>query len=163
MIVVCDTSPISGLIILEKLDLLYSLYNTVYIPQKVKIELLRIQDKKYDVEKFLNNNWVKIEAISKIELYNQFRISLDEGESEAITLAIELNANILLIDELKGRMEASKIGLNVVGLIGVLIESKVKQLIPSMKEMLDKLIQNHFWINPELYNKVLKLVNESVV
>ena len=59
MIVVSDTSPISGLLILDKLDLLHNLYNEVHIPKKVSYELLKIQDKKYEIESFLNNHWVK--------------------------------------------------------------------------------------------------------
>ena len=160
MVVVSDSSLISGLLILDKLELLEKLYGKVYIPQSVTLELLKIQSKKDEIYEFLNYHWVKAVTITDLESYQRFRISLDEGESEAITLALELNADLLLIDELKGRQEAIKSGLNIVGLLGVLVEAKMKQLIPSVKAFLDTLIQNNFWIKPELYKAVLQSVGE---
>jgi predicted nucleic acid-binding protein len=137
LVVVSDSSPISGLLILDKLELLEKLYGKVYIPQSVTLELLKIQSKKDEIYEFLNYHWVKAVTITDLESYQRFRISLDEGESEAI-----------------------KSGLNIVGLLGVLVEAKMKQLIPSVKAFLDTLIQNNFWIKPELYKAVLQSVGE---
>jgi predicted nucleic acid-binding protein len=160
LLIVSDTSPISGLLILDKLELLEKLYGEVYIPQSVNLELLKIQSKNKEINEFLNSPWVKVISITNIESYQRLRITLDEGESEAITLAIELNADVLLIDELKGRKEALKSGLNIVGLLGILVEAKTRELIPNLRTLLDTLIRNNFWIKPELYKAVLQSVNE---
>ena len=85
---------------------------------------------------------------------------LDLWESEAIVLALESNVNDILMDEHKGRRIAIAKGLHPIGTIGVLIQSKKKGLLKSIKPLLDKLIQNNIYISEELYNYSLKLTNE---
>ena len=88
---------------------------------------------------------------------------MDEGESQAITLAKEMHADIILIDEIKGRNIATKAGLNVVGLLGVLVDAKSHGFITSLKPILDDLINQYgVWIKPELYAAVLTSVNENL-
>ena len=74
MVVVSDSSPISGLLILDKLELLEKLYGKVYIPQSVTLELLKIQSKKDEIYEFLNYHWVKAVTITDLESYQRFRI-----------------------------------------------------------------------------------------
>lgn len=54
----------------------------------------------------------------------QYQVRLDAGESEAFALALDLNAELLLIDERRGRAEASRLGLRITGLLGILVEAK---------------------------------------
>ena len=60
------------------------------------------------------------------------RLEIDEEEAEAIALAIELNAQLLLIDEHLGRTVASRLGLKFTGVLGVLLEAKNKGVTPSL-------------------------------
>ena len=86
---------------------------------------------------------------------------LDKGEAEAISLAIENQADILIIDELAGRQVAKQHNLRIIGLLGILIDAKYSGLIKEVKPLLDQLISDHgFWIKPELYSNVLKTVAE---
>lgn len=162
MLVVSDTSPISGLLILEKLELLKELYGIIHIPFAVKTELERVSERKNEIIHFINSDWVKIHKISNLALYEKFISELDEGESQAITLALELKADLLLIDETLGRNLAMNSGLNVIGLLGVLLDAKNKGFILEIKPLLDKLIQSNFWIKPSLYNKVLQVAKEII-
>ena len=87
---------------------------------------------------------------------------LDLGEAEAIALAKELHAEWLLIDETKGRTIAKNAGLQIIGLLGVLLAAKEKGLITEVKLYLEKLITKaKFRISPELYTRVLQLANEN--
>ncbi|MBI5473236.1 MAG: DUF3368 domain-containing protein [Ignavibacteriae bacterium] len=88
--------------------------------------------------------------------------TLDKGESEAIALALETHANLLLIDEGKGRMEALRRGLEVTGILGVLLRAKEKDIIPRVKTVLDEMIEKAgFWVDGKLYNRILVIANED--
>ena len=80
---------------------------------------------------------------------------MDPGEAEAIVLAIELEADALLIDEKKGRKIAEEHGIIITGLLGILIIAKSENLISEVKPILDKLIfETGFRINPKLYQDI---------
>src|SRR6187551_2787353 len=106
MIVVADTSPITALLYIKQIHLLNKLYGKVFIPSSVAIELSTLVSFGYDIS-FLNNqqNYI-IRKASDVELVKNLKQYLDEGEAEAIALAKELNANLLLIDEKLGKQYA---------------------------------------------------------
>ena len=85
----------------------------------------------------------------------------DKGEAEMITLAEEMNAEAVLIDDLKARKIAKLRGLNVIGTIGVLLDAKEKGVIKELKPLLDELIEKRIRIRRELYDHALELANEK--
>ena len=100
---------------------------------------------------------------SSLQRKNEFfSILLDEGESEAIALAMELRADLLLIDERKARLVARRFGSHHIGIVGMLIEAKQNGLIKAVKPFLDDLmIKAGFWISQKLYNRVLNETGEG--
>ena len=123
MIVVSDTTPLISLLKIERIDLLEKLFGQVLIPQAVFDELT--VDERFVLE--ANQIRQKIFIVIKpVENYKSVNIlkratGLDQGESEAIVLTDELNADLLLMDEAKGRVVSSQMGLNIMGTIGVLM------------------------------------------
>nr|WP_216087055.1 DUF3368 domain-containing protein [Stanieria cyanosphaera] len=87
---------------------------------------------------------------------------LDIGEVEAIALAVEIQAERLLIDERLGWLVAARLNLRYTGILGILVEAKSQGLIVEVKPLLNALIdQAGFWVAEPLYNRVLQLVDED--
>jgi predicted nucleic acid-binding protein len=120
MIVVADTSPLNYLIQIDSDGLLHSLYGRVLVPPAVMGELNHAGAPDI-VHAWLRRlpSWIDIGAV--IAQPDETLASLDSGEREAIQLAEERHADLLLIDERKGRMEAQRRGLLTTGTLGVLV------------------------------------------
>jgi len=114
---------------LKKLELL-KVFKKVYIPKKV-----------YEEMNFKNvffiPDFIETKDVKKNELYFYLTKLLDEGESEAITLAKELNLS-LIIDEKKGRKIAKNLNIKIIGLLGILYLNYKKGFILQKKKL------NHF-------------------
>lgn len=108
-----------------------------------------------------NAVWIEVRNCSDQSLFEQLRRSLDPGELEAIVLAIELNADIVLLDDEAARVAAQSLGIEYTGLLGILIRAKKMGLIEFVKPIVDALIsQAKFHISGAVYDKVLSLAGE---
>lgn len=161
MIVVSDTSPFINLAALDRLTLLRDLYDRILVPQAVSDEIIASAVLRPGDTEVGDLGWAGTRQVSHHVLAASLRLELDEGEAEAIALAIELKADLLLLDERKGRMIASRLGLRVTGLLGLLMEAKQGGLIAEVKPLMDSLIvKAGFWISQVLYDRVLKVAGE---
>ena len=159
MIVVSDTSPISNLLLIGRIELLRHLYNWVVIPAAVASELQAIPGHRRDLEVL---EWIETVALNDRGLYSTLIEDLDEGEAEAIGLSVQLKADVLLIDELYGRHVAREPGIEIIGLAGVLVQAKKAGLIDLVKPEIDKLVSEAgFWMSPKLIAEVLGSVGET--
>ncbi|MBD1872757.1 DUF3368 domain-containing protein [Nodosilinea sp. FACHB-131] len=161
MIVVSDTSALSNLAIIDHLWLLKAIYQTVIIPTVVADELAAASNLK--ISATLQLDWIHPQLLVNTQLANQLQRDrgLDAGEANAIALALELQANDLLIDERLGRQEALRLGLSIIGILGILVIAKQRTLIPKVQPIMDALInQAGFRISPQLYHRVLALSQE---
>ena len=159
MIIISDTSVITNLIQLEEIEILKKLFEEIIIPPAVNEEIYQIPSQKPIIE---STPWIKTIPVKDKDLFNKLLDQLDKGEAEAIALSVELKADLLLIDEKKGRKIATEYGIKITGLIGILIEAKHAKIINKVKPLLDKLIYEiGFRINPKLYNRVLSIVDED--
>ncbi len=86
---------------------------------------------------------------------------LDNGEAEAIALAVEVEADLLLIDETDGRRIATLYDLPKTGVVGILMRARLDGRIESLRQELDALREDGgFWIAEALYRKSLEVVDE---
>lgn len=159
MIVVSDTSPITNLAAIGQLDLLRQLYQQVIIPEAVFRELTALGGR-YPGAIVTQLVWIETRAVANRTVVNALRAELDDGEAEAITLAQELAADLLLMDEHLGRAAAARLGLKVVGILGVLIEAKHQGLIQEVKPLIGALMNLGFRIGQDLYKRVLQAAGE---
>lgn len=162
MIVVSDASPISALIRIDELKLLSPLFKTIIIPPRVHKELLALRDFGFSLYELEYSDWIFVKTPHDSELIRNLRQTLDAGEAEAIALAEELKANYLLIDEKNGREVATKRGLQVVGILGVLLKAKQAGLIPKITGVLERLkSEARVWIDKNLEERILKEAGEA--
>jgi predicted nucleic acid-binding protein len=161
VIIVSDTSPINNLTAINHLYLLNQLYGTVFIPEAVYRELTDPSFPVAGATEVQTFDWVQTRAVSDRTLVKALSNELDIGEAEAIALAVEMQADQVLIDERRGRLVASRLNLRYTGILGILVEAKGKGLIAEVRPLLDALINEAgFWVTEPLYNSVLQLVNE---
>lgn len=106
--------------------------------------------------------WLVVAVPKDQKRVRELRENLDPGEVEAIVLAIERGACLVLVDERRGRRTAAAAGLTVIGLLGVVALAKRSGLIDRAKPVLDELVHTaRFWIGPDLYAEVLAEMGEA--
>lgn len=161
MIVVSDSSPLISLAAVGRFDLLRQLYATISIPASVHEEVTRAVGLAGAAE-LANADWISRRPIGNDFLARALDGELDRGEAEAIALAVEFRADLLLMDERRGRAVAARFGLNVVGVLGMLIEAKSKALLDKVEPILSDLHRKAgFRISSELYRRVLEVAGEA--
>lgn len=161
MIVVSDTTSISALFLIERIMLLEQLFKKVVIPEPVFYELMALEGFGKDVGVLRSSSWLSIRSATPGPVLSQLLSDLDEGEAHAIAIAIELNADLLIIDEKKGRKQAERLKLNYTGLGGVLLRAKSAGLIPLVAPVLDDLkAQAGFYLSESVRGVLLEAANE---
>ncbi len=130
-LVVADAGSLIGLASISRLYILRRLYQSVTIPRKVFDEITATGEKPgaKAVSESVVSGWTKLVRVKRGNLANSLSLLVDAGEAEAIQLAMEQNADMLLIDDRKGRSIAKKRGIKVVGTGGVLINAKKAGLL----------------------------------
>jgi predicted nucleic acid-binding protein len=157
MIVISDTSPLINLAWIGRFSLLEQLYSSLLIPPSVWQEAVQVGVGQPGSAEIKAANWIQVVEVQNTPLVIALQQDLDAGEAEAIALALEKNADLLLIDERLGRKTASHFGLSYIGLIGVLISAKRRGLLTALKPELDKLRQvAGFYISEPLYHRILE-------
>jgi predicted nucleic acid-binding protein len=154
-VVVADTSPLRYLVRIEEIDLLPKLYGQIIVPEEVLGELV-CEDGLVVVRSWAEKlpSWVKVQSPSKpleLKLSN-----LHRGESQAIALAEELEAALLLMDDRVGVQVALRRGLAVTGTLGVLVEASQAGLL-RIETALLKLQKTNFRATPGLYERAIEL------
>jgi len=133
--IVSDTSPINNLAAIKQLHLLHHLYETVFIPVAVFRELTDPNFPVAGANEVQTFDWIQTRAVSNPTLVQALSQELDSGEAEVIALAVEMQAEQVLIDERRGRLVASRWNLRYIGSLGILVEAKSQGLIPEVKPL----------------------------
>lgn len=156
---VADTSPLVVLGKVERLDLLHALHGEVILPAAVAEELLARPDAiGPDLRELVTSAAVR--PVQNVQLVRTLGLDLGKGESEAIALTVEIDDAILIMDDADGRRVARGLGLQVAGVLGVLVEAKDRGLVTRVKPILDALDDAGFWLGESLPRAILDAVRE---
>ena len=162
MIVVSDTTPIISLLKAGKLGLLEMLYQTVVVPEAIYHELTSGDDFEGEKEAIADCTFLSIEKVHNKASVGILRnvTGLDAGESESLVLYEEKKADLLLIDERKGRGVAKKMSVRYVGTMGVLMQAFDEGFISAkeIQETLEMMLICDIRLSRKLCNKVLEYV-----
>jgi predicted nucleic acid-binding protein len=161
MIVVSDTSPLTNLAAIGHFDLLRKLFGQIHIAPGVWDELNHGGLRHPGSSEVENASWVRRHAVGNGNLVVVLQRDLDRGESETLALAVELNAEIVLLDEQEGRRTATRLGLRPLGVLGILLEAKRRGEIEEIRSLLDALRnQAGFFLSEGLYQQTLDQAGE---
>jgi len=156
MIVVSDSSPLVALIDIDQVSLLPRLYERVLVPEAVWRETFVQGEGRPGREEVARAPWLERRSVVDTLAVRALQEGLDAGESEAIALAVEAKADLLLMDERLGRRTAQHMGLKVAGVIGVLVDAQHKGMVPAIRPQLDALRDRAgFRVSDELYRRVI--------
>jgi len=153
-LVVADNSPLDVLVRLGYADTLSRLFGKVFVPLQVQQELLSPNTPEL-TRAFISNPppWLTVREPRSIENIPR----LHAGEEAAIALALELKADLLLIDEDQGRKEAQRRGLPITGVIGILEASALRGWLDLPEAFRRIQTETDFRIRPEFLVARLKL------
>lgn len=161
MVVITNTSPLLNLAAIGEERLLPNLFGKVSAPIMVgeEIDSLRLRDPRFRFAKATDAAYfVAVRDSTRVTILS---LLLDPGEAEAIALALELRADLILLDERKASRIARQLGLKTLGLLGVLLLAKRRNLIHQVTPLLDRLeSEAGFWLSRELRKQVLLAAKE---
>lgn len=154
MIIVSDTSPICYLLLIDCIEVLQVLYGVVIIPQAVADEL-NAPESPPVVQNWIAQppEWLQIQPVESLQSLEIGK--LDPGEQEAIWLAEQLEADLVILDDKAARRIAMKRGLTVIGLLGILKDAAGIGLI-ELQPTFERLRAVGFWVAPSLLTQLLE-------
>jgi predicted nucleic acid-binding protein len=153
VIVVSDTSPLCYLRLINQIDVLQALYGVVIIPQAVAKELSAPKTPSV-VKDWLAvpPNWLQIQ-VAVLPQSDALKL-LDPGEREAILLAEQLKADLVILDDKAARQMARERGLTVIGLLGI-VKSAARSNLLDLETTFAQLREVGFWVAPSLLERLL--------
>lgn len=150
--VVSNASPLIELERIGQIHLLQELFDTVLVPPAVVREVAPSMGLPA---------WVEQQHLLQAIGPRILSASLDAGESEAISLALESSARLVILDDRPARRLAQAMHLPVIGTVGILLAAKRRSFRPAVRPSLDALLQHNFRISQHLYEQVLVDANEG--
>ena len=160
MKIICNTTPFIALSSIGKIELLSMIYPTIIVPEAV-IEEINAGGKIY-VPDLTSFKWVEI--IPNIEDYMNIQLlfQLGYGEQQLILNALNINADLVLIDDLTARNISEFIGLTVKGTLSVLVNAKRLGLIESFRNDAMKMKDSGIRYSQKLIDRISKQLGESI-
>jgi predicted nucleic acid-binding protein len=157
--VVVNTTPIIALSLIGELDLLRSLYGQVVVPPSVEAEVLAGGRDGIGSSELQAASWVRVASLQDPRRADLLA-DLDRGEAEVLALALELDADLVIIDERLARLHAKRLGLRLTGTLGVLLRAKQLGHVKAVAPLMGRRRQGGIHLSDRVVAKVLALADE---
>jgi predicted nucleic acid-binding protein len=151
-VTVCNASPLIVFHQIGRLELFRAVLGNVLIPAAVASEIAPSMG--------VPPSWIQTSSSSVALNPMPWWSSLDRGEIEAIALALDLSAGLVVLDDRLARRAAHQLGLNVVGSVGVLLEAHRRGVIDTVRPDLDAMVEAGFHLSRALYLEILAIAEE---
>jgi predicted nucleic acid-binding protein len=151
--VVADTSPLIALHQVGQLSLLQRIFGEIHVPPAVA------QEASPGMPEL--PSWIVVRPLTQPVASEILRASLGIGESEALSLTLEVKAELVILDDRPARRLALNLGLPVVGTAGILLRAKRLGFIPEVRALLDEIIRRGFRLSPAIREKLLTDAGEQ--
>jgi len=162
VIVVADTSVLINLCRVGQGGLFQNLFHDVVIPPEVAGEFARLAGGHPRFAGLKLPEGIRQQAPASLLPAVRAALGLDPGEAAALSLAVEIHADAILVDERRGHEVALQLGLRAIGILGILLRAKSTGFLPAMKPVLDALQRDAgFWLGEPLRKKALQIAGES--
>ena len=152
--IISNSSPLIGLDRIGQLELLQRLFNTIVVPPAVVHEVGVVTTLPA---------WIEQRDLKQAIGPHILSAALGAGESEAISLALEAQARLLILDDRPARRLAQALRITVIGTVGVVLLAKRANLLPAIRPSLDALLQHDFRISQRLYEQALSDAGERTL
>ena len=159
--IVCDTTVLLYPGRIGLLDLLPALFDPVYVPEHVLLELDMGRLLRRDTVNPRNLAWARCVSVPQATIDDLPANRLGTGERAVIAYAHAHHSTIAGLDDRQARQLAESLGLKIVGTLGILLRAKQAGLIPAVQPPLDAAIDQGFRLTSDLYQDVLRLANEA--
>ncbi len=159
-LVVADTTPLSCLLRIGRTDILRTLFSDIRVPTAVADELDRggalVGDWRPSLLSF-----ARIEPLDPSPLLTVLLDELDAGEAAALALATQLRADLVLLDELRGRAVAARLGVPALGTLGLIALAKKRGVIAAARPVIAQVrAEGGLWVTDKLVAEVLARIGE---
>jgi predicted nucleic acid-binding protein len=152
LLAISDSSPLIALAQIEQLDLIRRLHTKILVPAAVAREVAPTIPQ--------IPAWCIVRPLTGAPRPCDVSAAIGLGEREAISLALEVKADRLIVDEQPARRLAASLGLRVIGTVGLLLAAKERGFITEVRHQLDRLLNARFFIDEDLYRRVLAQAGE---
>ncbi len=162
MTIICNATPLINFAAINRLDILEAVFGKIIIPQAVYVETTVSGFPGSElVLQAITSSWLQIRSVSTV--VPSITSELDNGEREAIALALEMGEQRILLDEREARQVAQSLGLQVIGTLGILLLAKDREIITQVQPLLDAMIGTaQYWVSSTLYKQVLQQAGELI-
>ncbi len=143
-----------------RLDILQAVFSSISIPSAVYAEVVLAGNTRPGMDEVPATPWITAQAVMRQWVLQELIALLDQGEAEAITLALELGGLLVVIDDLAGRRLVRERGLPLFGSAGTLVLAKQQRVISLARPIIDDLVAAGLRLSDDVYRRVFVMAGE---